>query len=167
MDNIYTLAKRELKQLVNQTPGTPTPNDHITVIILAHGNSVGQIALAIAMFIRKTSSARSNHILTLVLQLSQTLTTLRLPNGKARSFPLEMLAMTTPQVLLGVVQQQHCPITIDGLHRRTPSHRSRRHGSIFITHVLKTANPDASIKVHTVETKQLVVGNTLSVHGKP
>ena len=128
MDNIYTLAKRELKQLVNQTPGTPTPNDRIIVIILAHGNSVGLIALAIAMFIRKTSSARSNHILTLVLQLSQTLTTLRLPNGKA---PLEVLAMTTPQVRLGILQPQHCPIiTID----KTPW--DRRHGSLFITHVL-------------------------------
>jgi hypothetical protein len=42
VDNIYNLAKLEL-HFVNQTP-VPTANDRIIVIILAHGNSVGQIA---------------------------------------------------------------------------------------------------------------------------
>jgi hypothetical protein len=42
VDNIYDLAKRDLELLVSQTPA-PTPNERIIVIILAHGNELGQI----------------------------------------------------------------------------------------------------------------------------
>ena len=59
----------------------------------------------------------------------------------------------------------HCAVdTLSCNHRHAPS--DRRHGSIFITHVLKRAKPDTTIKVHTFETKRLVLADSLAVHGE-
>jgi hypothetical protein len=159
VDNIYNLAKRELEQLVNQTPA-PTPNDRIIVIILAHGNSLGQIAFGDRdvypeEFLNPLESYPDTRI-TIISNACYSAT----PQWQSSILSLRNIGDDHSSSAFG-----HCAATtLSYNHRRTPS--DRRHGSIFITHVLKTTKPDATIKVHTVETKRLVLGDSLAVHGK-
>jgi hypothetical protein len=159
VDQIYNLAKRELEQLVNHTPA-PTPDDRIIVIILAHGNSVGQIAFGDCdvypeEFLKPLETYPDTRII-IISNACYSAT----PEWQNSILSLEHVGDGPSSSAFG-----HCAATTSSYnHRRTPS--DRRHGSIFITHVLKTAKPDSTIKVHTVETKQLVLGDSLAVHGR-
>ena len=154
-DNIYNLAKRDLELLVSQTPA-PTPNERIIVIILTHSNEFGQIVFGNHQifpeeFLKRLESYSDTRI-TIISNACYSATVpwqssiLSLGNGSSSVFG-------------------HCAAdTLSCNHQRTPS--DRRHGSIFITHVLKTAKPNSTIKVHTIETKRLVLVDALAVHGK-
>jgi hypothetical protein len=160
VDKIYDLAKLELQQFVNQTPA-PTANDRIIVIILAHGNSVGQIAFG-------DREVYPEEFLKPLESYPDTRITI-ISNACYSASPQWQNAILS----LGNVGDSedhsstfgHCAATrFSYNHQRTPS--DRRHGSVFITHVLKTAKPDSTIKVHTVETQQLVLRDSLAVHGQ-
>jgi len=159
VDDIFNLAKHDLELLVSQTPA-PTPNERIIVIILAHGNKLGQIIFGNRqIFPEEFLKPLESYSDTRITIISNACYSATVP------WQTSILSLGNGDVGHSSSVFGHCAAdTLSYNHRRTPS--DRRHGSIFITHVLKTAKPDATIKVHTVETNRLVLADSLAVHGQ-
>jgi hypothetical protein len=139
---------------------SPTLYERIIVIILAHGNGRGQIIFGNREifpeeFLKPLESYSDTRI-TIISNACYSATT-----PWQRSF----LSLGNGGVDHSSSVFGHCAAeTLSYNHRRTPS--GRRHGSIFITHVLKTAKPDVTIKVHTMEAGRLLLADALARHGK-
>ena len=154
-DEIYDSAKRELERLVRQSP-SPTADERIVVIILAHGNQSGKILFGTREFFPeeflKPLESYSNTRITIISNACFSATV---------PWRNSILSLgTTSDVGNPSSVFDHCAAdTLSYNHCRTPSDKC--HGSIFITHVLKSAKPEATIKVHTLETRRLVFADVL------